>query len=92
MEADHQRIMEGVNRGLEAKNIEIKLEMAKLNNGGVELTDEQRQKVIQSQMALRAASRGASRPMSTMAARGTPNNMMRGTAGIPPEVMQHAEL
>lgn len=32
--------MEGVNRGLEAKSIEIKLEMAKLNNGGVELTDE----------------------------------------------------
>ena len=34
--------MEGVNRDNDSKAIEIKLEMAKLNNGGVELTDEQR--------------------------------------------------
>jgi len=38
--------MEGVNRNLEAKAIEIKLEMAKINNGGKELTAEEKEKII----------------------------------------------
>jgi len=46
VEADHQRYMEGVNRNLEAKAIEIKLEMAKINNGGKELTPEEKEKII----------------------------------------------
>lgn len=38
VEADHQRYMDGINRGMEVKAIELKLEMAKVNNGGRELT------------------------------------------------------
>ena len=58
--------MDGIDRGLEAKAIEIKLEMAKLNNGGQELTVEQRQKVIEGAIAMRAASRASQRPQSTI--------------------------
>lgn len=56
--------MEGVNRGLESKALEIKLELAKMENGGVELTEQQKAKVIEEQMQIRAASRQMSRPVS----------------------------
>lgn len=65
--------MEGVNRGLESKALEIKLELAKMENGGVELTEQQKAKVIEEQMQIRAASRQMSRPVSQAVPRSVRN-------------------